>query len=76
MQIAAGFAFPVALSIKLEITMHRHLNMREIGMVGRYKNTEDCGYGCKVYKCETCGEERVMHNATYGCKDPVNYIVD
>lgn len=56
--------------------MHKHLNMREIGMVGQYKGTEDCGYGCKVYKCETCNEEMVIHNATYGCKSTDNYTVN
>lgn len=56
--------------------MHKHLNMREIGMVGHYPNTHDCGYGCKVYECEQCGEKKVIHNATYGCKDPVSYTVN
>lgn len=34
---------------------------REVGLSG-------CAYGCKIYRCEKCGTEREIHNATYGCK--------
>jgi len=27
----------------------------------------DCEFGCKIYRCH-CGDERVVHLATYGCK--------
>lgn len=33
----------------------------EVGMSG-------CSYGCKIYRCEGCGQDREMHNATYGCR--------
>lgn len=44
-----------------------HLNVLEIGMVGQYPNTHDCGKGCKVVKCEKCGDIFESHNASYGC---------
>jgi hypothetical protein len=34
---------------------------REVGMSG-------CSYGCKIYRCETCGTDKEIHNATYGCR--------
>lgn len=37
-------------------------NYSEIGM------TEECAYGCKIYRCSKCQDERTLHNATYGCK--------
>lgn len=33
----------------------------EVGMSG-------CSYGCKIYRCETCGTDKEIHNATYGCR--------
>ena len=41
---------------------HSHdLNLTEVRM-------SDCEYGCKVWRCESCGEEQVQHSATYGCR--------
>ncbi len=45
-----------------------HVNMREIGMVGYFGKTEDCGFGCKVYHCERCDYKTAIHYSTYGCK--------
>lgn len=40
---------------------HVHdLNLVEVRM-------SDCEFGCKVWRCESCGEEMVLHSATYGC---------
>jgi len=27
----------------------------------------ECGYGCKILRCRTCGGEQVSHRAVYGC---------
>lgn len=35
---------------------------REIAM------TEECAYGCKIYRCGKCQDEATLHNSTYGCK--------
>lgn len=37
-------------------------NYREVAM------TEECAYGCKIYRCGKCQDERTLHNATYGCR--------
>lgn len=29
----------------------------------------ECAHGCKVYKCSSCGHEKVLHNTSYGCKE-------
>jgi hypothetical protein len=50
------------------IVMCKHLNMREIGMVGHYGDSKDCGYGCKIMQCEKCGETFESHRSIYGCK--------
>lgn len=40
---------------------HRHdLNLTEVRL-------SDCEFGCKVWRRECCGEELVIHSATYGC---------
>lgn len=44
---------------------HDHVNVLEIGSVGHYGNSEDCGYGCKIVKCEECGAVFESHK---GCK--------
>lgn len=44
-----------------EVPEHVCSFQREVGMSG-------CSYGCKIYRCEGCGEDREIHNATYGCK--------
>lgn len=28
----------------------------------------DCDHGCKIYGCEKCGRERLIHNRMYGCR--------
>jgi hypothetical protein len=28
----------------------------------------DCDNGCKIYGCEKCGRERLIHNRMYGCR--------
>lgn len=33
-----------------------------------YALTEECKYGCKVFKCNNCESERTIHNPTYGCR--------
>lgn len=41
---------------------HTHdLNLVEVRM-------SDCAFGCKVWRCESCGEEMLLHSATYGCR--------
>lgn len=30
--------------------------------------TEECAYGCKIYRCGKCQDEATLHNSTYGCK--------
>lgn len=30
--------------------------------------TDECNYGCKIYRCAKCQDETVLHNATYGCR--------
>lgn len=47
---------------------HDHLNVVEVGMVGHYGNSEDCGHGCKIVKCETCGAVFESHRSVYGCR--------
>jgi hypothetical protein len=27
----------------------------------------DCEFGCKIWRCNGCGEEMLLHSATYGC---------
>lgn len=40
---------------------HSHdLNLTEVRL-------SDCEFGCKVWRCESCGEEMLIHSATYGC---------
>lgn len=36
---------------------------------GQYRETgiSDCMYGCKVYTCECCGHQKIIHSRTYGC---------
>jgi hypothetical protein len=46
----------------------KHLNVKEIGMVGYFKDSQDCGYGCKIVKCEKCDETFESHRSIYGCK--------
>ncbi len=52
---------------------HTHdLNLVEVGM-------SDCEFGCKIWRCESCGVDQVLHSATYGCRtggDPVGPAVD
>lgn len=44
---------------------HVHdLNLTEVRM-------SDCRYGCKVFRCGSCGDESVLHSATYGCRGGV-----
>lgn len=46
---------------------HYHINVREIGMVGHYGNSKNCGYGCKIVKCDGCGAIFESHRRVYGC---------
>ena len=55
------FAF-VAGERRRSTESHVHdLNLVEVRM-------SDCEFGCKVWRCESCGEETVLHSPMYGCR--------
>ena len=37
------------------------MDLTEVGM-------SDCEFGCKIWRRGCCGEELVLHSATYGCR--------
>lgn len=56
-----------AVSTFTDYTACEHFSSLEIGTVGHYENTKDCGYGCKVVKCQRCEAVMESHRKIYGC---------
>jgi len=42
-------------------------SIREVGIVD-IGHPDFCEHGCKIYRCDCCGAEQVIHNRIYGCK--------
>lgn len=58
-QIYPGDEYDVSFKVFKEKCDHSYF-LYEVGTIG-------CGYGCKIVRCEKCGEDFPTHSASYGC---------